>query len=458
MRIRYFGSIAVLFVTGGLALAQDITLEQPPSLTPARLAGASEPQPTPVHQPANVPVPPAPVPVVKQAPAATPLISVPTPVPAEPVWENRHVRGDGEPLGFVNCEFLAWWIRGTKIPYMVGSAPTSLNGLSPLLAGTIPGPLTAVSGASAAVNLVSTPTVAYDVNAGGRLTTGIWLDRERVIGLDGSFFQFEHRAKGQGFSSSGSPVLGPTYYDLTLAQQVLVEDAVNGAGARTGSVLINNSERLWGGEVHARVAGYSIVSDRTDFLIGFRHVSFNEGVTVDGFSTDTSNGNTVNQYDNFGTHNQFYGAELGFQSDYRRGRWFANIRGKVALGVAHEVVDIQGLTTIVNPIVTTYPGGIYAQPSNMGHHTRDEFAVVPELTANFGYQVTSHVRVFAGYNLLYMSNVVRPGDHVNVNVDSTQVQSLAAYDPTALAVHPAFSWRDSSFWAQGVNFGVEVRY
>ena len=328
----------------------------------------------------------------------------------------------------------------------------SPNGLTPIdsVSG---GPLIAVS--PAAVNFVSSPTVAYDVNAGCRLTTGLWLDREHTIGLDGSFFQFEHRAKGQGFSSSGNPVLGPTYYDLTLEQQVLVENAVD--GARTGSVLINNSERLWGGEVHARVAGYSIVSDRTDFLIGFRHVSFNEGVTLDGFSTDTSNGNTVNQYDNFGTHNQFYGAQLGFQSDYRRGRWFANIRGKVALGVAHEAVDIQGLTTIVNPIVTTYPGGIYAEPSNMGHHTRDEFAVVPELTANFGYQVTSHVRVFAGYNLLYMSNVVRPGDHVNVNVDSTQVQSLTNQTDYS-AVHPAFSWRDSSFWAQGVNFGVEVRY
>ena len=121
MRIRYVGSIAALFVTGGLALAQDITLEKQPPLTPALLAGASEPQPTPVHQPANVPVPP-PAPLVKQAPAATPLIPVPGPVTAEAVWEDRHARGNGEPLGFINCEFLAWWVRGTNIPHMVGTA------------------------------------------------------------------------------------------------------------------------------------------------------------------------------------------------------------------------------------------------------------------------------------------------------------------------------------------------
>src|SRR5262249_15174735 len=82
------------------------------------------------------------------------------------------------------------------------------------------------------------------------------------------------------------------------------------------------------------------------------------------------------------------------------------------LGSTAEVVDVAGSTVIAPPgqVPTVGNGGLLAQPTNSGHFSRDQFAVVPEVGINVGYQVTEHLRAFVGYSFLYWSNVARPGD------------------------------------------------
>ena len=46
-----------------------------------------------------------------------------------------------------------------------------------------------------------------------------------------------------------------------------------------------------------------------------------------------------------------------------------------------------------------------ALPSNIGHYSRDQFSVVPEVGLNVGYQLTRHVSLSAGYTCIYWSNV-----------------------------------------------------
>ena len=52
---------------------------------------------------------------------------------------------------------------------------------------------------------------------------------------------------------------------------------------------------------------------------------------------------------------------------------------------------------------------------------------------------------------------MRAGELVD-GVDARQVRSLATFDPTAIVSRPTIQQQDSRFWAQGLNFGVEVRY
>ena len=88
--------------------------------------------------------------------------------------------------------------------------------------------------------------------------------------------------------------------------------------------------------------------------------------------------------------------------------------------------------------------------------TRDRFSVVPEVGINVGYQVTDHINVFVGYSYLYWNNVVRPGNEINLALNSTRTP-VSLVPPTG-PIAPIFSFRDSDFWAQGVNFGVGLRF
>src|SRR5438309_1388204 len=79
--------------------------------------------------------------------------------------------------------------------------------------------------------------------------------------------------------------------------------------------------------------------------------------------------------------------------------WSLDLLGKLALGTTHEVVNIKGDTTLNLPggVSLVEPGGLLAQPTNIGHYSADRFAVVPELGLKLGYQVTAHMRLTAGY-------------------------------------------------------------
>jgi hypothetical protein len=98
-----------------------------------------------------------------------------------------------------------------------------------------------------------------------------------------------------------------------------------------------------------------------------------------------------------------------------------------------------------------------AEPTNIGHHNRDRFAVLPEFTLTVGYQVAEHVRATVGYNFLFLSRVLRTGNTID-GVDARQVHSLTSFDATAQVTRPAPVFFDDHFYAQGVNFGLEFSY
>ena len=126
----------------------------------------------------------------------------------------------------------------------------------------------------------------------------------------------------------------------------------------------------------------------------------------------------------------------------------------MALGDTHQTVNINGATRITTPggATTVLPGNLLAQPSNIGHHARDQFSVIPEVGVNVGYQLTRNLSVFAGYTFIYWSNVQRPGDAISPLVNSTRVPT-STVAPTG-PLDPQFSFHNSGYWAQGINFGV----
>jgi hypothetical protein len=86
---------------------------------------------------------------------------------------------------------------------------------------------------------------------------------------------------------------------------------------------------------------------------------------------------------------------------------------------------------------------------------------MPEVGVNVGYQVTTHLRVFAGYNFLYLSNVIRPGDAIDPLVDAARIPNFPLPgNPAPLAgiTRPSPLVRTSDFWAQGISFGLQFNW
>ena len=97
---------------------------------------------------------------------------------------------------------------------------------------------------------------------------------------------------------------------------------------------------------------------------------------------------------------------------------------------------------------TSTSGAFLAQPSNIGHYSRNHFGLLPEAGGNIGMRLTDHVRIFGGYSILFLTNTLRPGDQIDRSLN------LAGGAPAG----PLFRFNDTTFWAQGITGGLEIRY
>ena len=162
--------------------------------------------------------------------------------------------------------------------------------------------------------------------------------------------------------------------------------------------------------------------------------------------------------DAFSTKNQFFGGTLGIRESYSSGRLSVDLTARVALGMSHEIQNIAGGFWSVNFSAPYASGteGIFAQPANEGRTSSDKFAVVPEAQIKIGYALTPRLRVTLGYDFLYYSNVMRPGDQMNRNVPKGQTFNQA--DPVVSTTSPSRLSKTTDFFAHGVSVGMELRF
>ncbi|NOY42215.1 MAG: BBP7 family outer membrane beta-barrel protein [Planctomycetes bacterium] len=222
---------------------------------------------------------------------------------------------------------------------------------------------------------------------------------------------------------------------------------------------------------------------RTDVIYGVRWASLDEslGIREDLLVVDaptgaaSPNGTTFVVNDLFETSNDFVGGEVGFMMEWERRRWSLGFLSKVAIGNTRQRVDISGSTSIDG--AAAVDGGLLAQRyvhpgadlipgnaddfvvGNIGRYERDEFSMIPELGATLGYRITPRLKLTFGYTLLYWSNVLRPGDQIDIDVNGNLIPSVAVVPATVVAGdHPRFDFRQTDLWAQGINLGGEYRW
>ncbi len=364
------------------------------------------------------------------------------------------------PCSWVTAEYLLWWVQRGPLPLPLVSTPRE-----------------PVSGALAenpqSIVLFPTDGLNYGALSGGRFTAGWWVDQHAVVGLEASGFFLGSSTTRTSFSSdfNGSPRLDIPIFNAGTGQEDAVE--LSTPGETTGRVDIASSTRLWGVEGNVYLNLYRDNRFSFDLLAGFRYLDLREVLTI---NTNTAaldlaevafGGEffgapaAITTSDQFGTRNHFYGGQLGARAEWTYGRLYFNVLGKVALGDTHQVSEVIGNSSLLIGGVpaATLPGGIFAQPTNMGRFAGDDFAVVPEVSVKLGWRLSGNLGVFAGYNFLYWSRVLRPGNQIDRVVNDTTLPTSNVFGAAEGDLsRPMRLFNASGFWAQGVNFGVELRF
>ena len=352
------------------------------------------------------------------------------------------------------AEYLGWWTKGFHVPPMVTTNP---QGTSVTDAGILNRPSTSV--------LFGDSDVNGGYRSGARFTLGGWLNRDQTIGIEGTGFFLARSSTSFSVASSGNPILAVPFFDLDPRSAAFNnENAFLTAfpGIVKGSMDATTFSDFWGAEGNVWINLSCSPLRRLDFLIGYRHLNLNEGLTFHDLQDFTPSGFPVviETRDSFQTTNHFNGVNLGLKCESWRGALFCQLIGKVALGSNERTVDIAGSNnSVIFGVTQPTTGGLFALPSNSGTFTSHAFSVVPEVGVNLGYQISPNLRAFAGYSFLYWTNVLRPGDQIDRGLNTSQAAHLTA-GPGGFtgAARPAFPQQASDFWAHGVNIGLELRY
>jgi hypothetical protein len=327
-----------------------------------------------------------------------------------------------------DVELLLWVVKNGPVPPLVATVPAAQA------PGAVVGP----------------EHFDYGLLTGIRSSGGFWLDDCHQFGLESSGFAFldstDSFAVGSG--PAGSPGLGRPFTNPVFGPGTV---PLSIPGVLAGGLEANSTTQLNSSDLHLLAEVYHGCRLRAYGLIGFRYLELQEDLNVSSVSTliappATAALTAISQGDRFATWNQFYGGQIGGRAEWTSGRLTLNLTTTVSLGVMQQLIEASGatnLTTAGGGSVFT-PVGFLVQPSNAGRGFQNEFAVIPEVGLKVAYQLTRRLSVQAGYTWLYVNNVVRPGDQVD----------LVAAPPT----RPVLPFNHSDFFAHGANFGVAYRY
>jgi hypothetical protein len=393
-------------------------------------------------------------------------------------------------------EYLLWYSKSQNYPFplLTTSAPVD-RGL-PGRAST----LVLAGGGDASVNPLN----------GARVTFGFFGDADRRYGFEASGFVTEQKANIVDVSTSpaGIPILARPFVDSATPNAIstlVVGSPVLGSargvvfnGQQTYSVEASGVINLYRDEPGCANA-WTI-----DVLAGYRYLELTEVLRVETttvvnlpsvttpvfttgpFGTVTQTGTTttagvlsaagliipsgsvVTIVDEIRTRNQFNGGQVGLRGEVRRGMFALAMSGKVAYGHMMQTVEINGYTNVAQGTAVVPPGGVpatgrayggvYANSSNIGRFNNDEFAVIPEVSANLGMAVTPNLTMWVGYNFLYIDKVARPATNLTTRVNSGTIPFSGNYGATNRPLVPNVLFNQDDFWLMGFNTGFTIRF
>ncbi len=386
---------------------------------------------------------------------------------------------------WIRGEYLAWWADGMELPPMVTTSDPQDGGI------LMPGNSTEI--------LFGNESVLTNDRSGYRIRFGGFFGPQRKIGWEADYFDVGTLDQVFFAESDGNLVLARPFFNINPRDDngnplPAGPDAelVSFPGQFAGSIAVSTYSQFRGAGARVvknlcckqcprpcghpcgpygtyagcgpcggpcRGCGYPPYM-KVDFTVGYRYANLQEGLIVDEDLTTigTIDGGRIEIQDRFLTRNDFNGGEVGTAWEGGWNRWTLEMLMRVALGSTKQEVTIDGNTRVTpfpNPPID-YDRGVFALPTNIGNYSQNQFSANPELATTLGLYLTPRLRVTLGYTFMYWSSVVRPGDQIDLDLNPDYFAPPT--DPITGAARPAFVFRTTDFWAQGINVGLDYRW
>lgn len=353
------------------------------------------------------------------------------------------------------AEYLLWWVEGFSTPPLVTTSPVGTNRND---AGIL--------GLASTTVLFGGERLNDQARSGVRLTVGSWCDGQGLWGWQASFLGLAIDRSTFAASSNTTPILARPFFNVEPGFEGQDAELIAFPGLFSGQINVEAQTTLQGVEVLMRHCLAQDCRWRIDGLAGWRfnrlhdRLTINDSRTVIGGGAGLAVGTTFVEMDKFEATNQFNGGELGVVAQLLYAPVWVEGTLKLALGGTQSQITIDGNATATIPVpggqpqVVNTPAGLLAQGTNIGTYTATDFAVIPEIGVNVGYDITPNLRVIAGYTFMYWTGVARAGDQIDTNLNLSQ---LAAGGLVGIP-RPQFRRITDDLWAQGLSIGLDGRF
>jgi hypothetical protein len=392
--------------------------------------------------PATPPSEPLPAPLDAFGVGALPgtIVSPPGVRPPSPVSEAPIEVPPG-PMFWANFDYLLWRSKGGLMP-----------------------PLVVAIGGPAALAVPIDPRWAVPISddrsngglqSGFRLGGGMWLDKPHGTGVEAVYTMFVTSSDVASYNSVPNVVLGRLLVDVTVPAVALYQLSTP-SGSTQGLAQVRTSFDADGFELNVLRRGPAMIGEEFHWILGVRYFGLKESLTIESLSQ--ASGLRVGAFDTFATDNHFVGAQFGGRWNWNIDRLSIDFLWKLAVGGMNQAVDINGDTgaALSNGASIERPGGLLALSSNIGDYDRTKLVAMRDATLNIGYAITSNVRINLGYNLMWVSSVIRPGEQIDLGVNP-KLLPFSGLAPSAPA-RPSFQFKGDEFWMHGINVGLSVQF
>ncbi len=338
-----------------------------------------------------------------------------------PVFTSDLDRASGN---WISVDYLNYTTRGGNLPPLIRSSP----GVLPENTGVLGQPGTTLFGGG-----------SDDFNESGiRIGGGWWFDDCHTRGIEIFYSGLPNASERVRFDSNNSLALGrPVIIAGTGAEAAML---IAHPSFLAGNVTVEQSSAFHHVEALRRDMQFQNSCRRIDSLIGLRYASLEDSLLISQFSTYTVAqgqiiaGTTRDLFDRFEASNRFQGLVLGLDYTETLGVISLHARGTLGLGNNRTEVMIDGRT--VNNVPTddpaTFNGGLLAQATNIGTHTRNRFAVMPEAFFGVSARFNHGWEIKAGYQLIYWSDAAQAVNQVDRRVSQFPPEPPAGIAPAVL--------------------------